>query len=127
MCLPPEIFAHIFSFLGFLPRCSRAHFILSPERLLYANIVLFDIDNRDDDCLKFRAAKFNMLLRACPHIAHYVRKIDIRLCLVPARSSANEIAPMVAMLSHLQVITPSAHSQHNFRIRLLPFVLNPPS
>lgn len=110
--LPPEIIGHIFSFLQsdftILARCSQVHPILSPhaERLLYADIVVFDETRHyPSDCRKFSATKLHKLLTKSPHIANYIRKLEIHLCLLLSGGSADEIAPILPMLSQLRSIS----------------------
>ncbi len=108
--VPLEIIDNVFSFLQSDPTtlaiCSRAHPNLSPlaERLLYADVVVFDnegnIDNNKDDRRIFLASELHRLLIDSPHIANYIRKLEIRL----SSSDAAGIAPILPMLLSLDGI-----------------------
>ncbi len=109
--VPLEIIDNVFSFLQSDPTtlatCSRAHPNLSPfaERLLYADVVVFDnegnIDNnKKDDRQIFLASELHRLLIDSPHIANYIRKLEICLS---SRAAAG-IAPILPMLLSLDGI-----------------------
>jgi len=111
MKVPPEIIDHIFNFLQSDPTtlaiCSHAHPNLSPfaERVLYADIVVFDneakIDDKDNRQI-FIAAELHELLIDSPHIANYVRKLEICLSSKAAAGIA-QILPMLLRLDGILV------------------------
>ena len=114
LSVPPEIIDHIFSFLQSDPTtlaiCSHTHPNLSSfaERFLYADVVVFDdegkIDDKDNRQI-FLAAKLHKLLIDSPHIANYIRKLEI--CL--SSSAAAGVAPILPMLLWLDGISITAN------------------
>ncbi len=109
MSVPPEIIDLVFSFLQSDPTtlaiCSRAHPSLSSsaERLLYADVVVFDNEgntDKKDDRQTFLASELHRLLIDSPHIANYIRKLEI--CL--SSRAATGIAPILPMLPWLDGI-----------------------
>ena len=110
MSIPLEIISHVFSFLQSDPTtlaiCSRAHPSFSPftECLLYADVVVLDdkgnIRDKKDDRQIFLASDLHKLLIDSPHIAKYIRKIEI--CL--SSYHATGIAPILPMLLSLDGI-----------------------
>ena len=115
--IPPDIIDHVFSFLQSDPttlvKCSHAHPNLSPiaERLLYADIVVFDKRNLEDiinreksDRQTFIAAEFHKSLIDSPHIANYVLKLEI--CLTSL--DGIDIIPILPMLMQLESISVTA-------------------
>jgi len=110
MSIPLEIISHVFSFLQSDPTtlaiCSRAHHSFSPfaECFLYADVVVLDdkgnIRDKKDDRQIFLASDLHKLLIDSPHIANYIRKIEI--CL--SSYHATGIAPILPMLLSLDGI-----------------------
>ena len=108
--VPLEIISHVFSFLQSDPTtlaiCSRAHPSFSPfaECLLYADVVVLDnrgnIRDKKDDRQIFLASDLHKLLIDSPHIANYIRKLEICLSL----RCATGIAPILPMLLSLDSI-----------------------
>jgi len=114
MAVPPEIISHIFSYLQsdpiILEICSRAHPILSriAEPFRYADIVVLDnmSDMDDKDGRTYFAAKLHTLLTEHPHIANYVRRLEIRVSLNKSIDGAGVgFAPILPMLMQLDRIS----------------------
>jgi len=109
MRLSIELVDHIFSFLQSDPvslqACRKSHPLLSQlaERYQFADVVLDDFNFGFTFKFAFTSSKFTKIIQRHPHIATYIRSINMRLGVDKYSSELSSILPMMTLLNKVKL------------------------